>query len=704
MSLATAPLPADLQNLRLFAVGLQAELARKDIEIAANAAEIHAKSLHIEKLKAQLAVLRRARFGRSSEKLDRDIEQLELLIGELEEETAEADARTDATDPTRNDRSRATRERRQSVRKPLPPHLPRETVTHEPACACPGCGGTVFSRVGQDERELLEYVPSSFKVIRHVRPKLSCRACETIVQEPMPALPIERGRPGPGLIAHVLVSKYCDHTPLHRQALIYAREGVELDRSTLADWVGSAVFLLSPLAEAIGRHIRAGAALHADDTTVPVLAPGLGRTKTGRGSNQGNTQNEKSLYHQSSIDFRCYLEMALFEPRRYQCCRAQIDYAASLCQAFPIAHLDHAAGELFLEAVRPAAIETTLAALAVLERERQALDRHWQLRIERARYEVQRAQRQYDAIEPENRLVARSLETRWNTALQALEQLEQEYAVVRRTELLPLDEAEQRTVRDLAADLPALWRAATTTDVDRKRLLRLVITEVVLTVDAKERRAEVTIVWSGGATTQHEVRCPPLGWHGRTEDRVVARLRELAQELPDHRIAERLNAAGLRTRTGKAWTYARVYSMRKQHGIATACPLHTREAAQRADGLVPVTAAAQRLGVSPSLVHLWVQHGVLAHDQRRSASRVWVRLDADDLIRLDGSSPLAPHLPSFGAVMQAERLSVDALWERVRHGEYRAFRAQHGQCWEWRLQRSPAPDVGCDSEEPAHHE
>jgi DNA invertase Pin-like site-specific DNA recombinase len=389
---------------------------------------------------------------------------------------------------------------------------------------------------------------------------------------------------------------------------------------------------------------------------------------------------------------------------RYQCCRAQIDYAASLCQAFPIAYLDRAAGELFLEAVRPAAIETTLAALAVLERERQALDRHWQLRIERARYEVQRAQRQYDAIEPENRLVARSLETRWNTALQALEQLEQEYAIVRRTELLPLDAAEQQVVRDLAADLPALWRAATTTDVDRKRLLRLVITEVVLTVGAKERRAEVTIVWSGGATTRHEVRCPPLGWHGRTEDRVVARLRELAQELPDHRIAARLNAEGLHTRRGKAWTYARVYSMRKQHGIATACPLHTREAAQRADGLVPVKAAAQRLAVSASLVHLWVQHGVLAHDQRRSASRVWVRLDEDDLARLDGSSPLVLHLPSFGAVMRAERLSGDALWDRVRHGEYRAFRARHGQCWEWRLQRSPAPEVGRDSKEPAHHE
>ena len=125
-------------------------------------------------------------------------------------------------------------------------------------------------------------MPSSFKVIRHVRPKLSCRACETIVQAPMPSLPIERGRPGPGLMAHVAVAKFADHIPLHRQAMMYAREGVELDRSTLADWVGQAVFLLAPLAEAIARHVLTGAVLHADDTTIPVLAPGLGRTRTGR--------------------------------------------------------------------------------------------------------------------------------------------------------------------------------------------------------------------------------------------------------------------------------------------------------------------------------------------------------------------------------------------------------------------------------------
>ena len=262
---------------------LQAELARKELEIAANAAEIHAKTLHIEKLKMQLAVLRRARFGRSSEKLDRDIEQLELLIGELEEEAAAEEAR--AREPIPPDRrirmARSSRADDATAQASRPRRCPstcraRPSSTNPPA-PVPGCGGTVFSRVGEDEREVLEYVPASFKVIQHVRPKLSCRACETIVQAPMPSLPIERGRPGPGLLAHVLVSKYCDHLPLHRQSAIYAREGVELDRSTLADWVGKAVFLLTPLAEAIGRHVRAGEVLHADDTPVPVLVAGRGQ-------------------------------------------------------------------------------------------------------------------------------------------------------------------------------------------------------------------------------------------------------------------------------------------------------------------------------------------------------------------------------------------------------------------------------------------
>jgi len=277
MSLAQAILPHDPSELRVFAVALQAEMQR---EIAARDAEIYSKTLHIEKLKAQLAILRRARFGRSSEKLNAEIEQLELLIGGLEEDQAENGAR--AKSDNQSKAAAGSRQPKKPGRKPLPDHLPREIVVHEPAHSCPCCGGTLFSKIGDDEREVLEYVPSCFKRVVHVRPKMSCRCCETIVQAPMPSLPIERGRPGPALLAHGIVAKYCDHAPLYRQSAIYARAGVDLDRSTMADWVGYLAFLLGSLAEAIGRHCRAGPACHADDTPVPVLAPGLGKTKTGR--------------------------------------------------------------------------------------------------------------------------------------------------------------------------------------------------------------------------------------------------------------------------------------------------------------------------------------------------------------------------------------------------------------------------------------
>ncbi|PZO00979.1 MAG: IS66 family transposase [Hyphomicrobiales bacterium] len=241
-------------------------------------AEIQAKSLLVEKLKFQLAVLRRARFGRSSEKLDAQIEQLELLIGDLEETEAERAALRDPAGRA----SATTTLKKPSLRAPLPSHLPTETVTHDAPCICPACGGTKFGRIGADEREVLEYVPAHFKRVLHVRPKMSCRACETIVQAPMPTLPIEKARPGPALLAHVIVAKYCDHLPLHRQSAIYAREGVGIDRSVMAGWVGHMAALLEPLAERIARHVRAGPAVHADDTTVPVLDPGRGRTKTGR--------------------------------------------------------------------------------------------------------------------------------------------------------------------------------------------------------------------------------------------------------------------------------------------------------------------------------------------------------------------------------------------------------------------------------------
>ena len=240
------------------------------------AGDVKSKGLLIEQLKAQIAKLRRMQFGKSSEKIDHEIAQLELQLDELHEDEGHAAATSPAAVQAL---IKETPEK--PYRKPLPDHLPREEEVHEPACTCPNCGGAM-RKLGEDVTEVLEYVPASFKVVRHVRPKLSCRVCETIAQSPMPSLPIERGRPGPGLLAHVLIAKYADHLPLYRQSGIYAREGVELERSTLADWVGRSAALLDPLIEALRKDVLASDVLHGDDTPVPVLAPGLGKTKTGR--------------------------------------------------------------------------------------------------------------------------------------------------------------------------------------------------------------------------------------------------------------------------------------------------------------------------------------------------------------------------------------------------------------------------------------
>ena len=239
----------------------------------------------IEHLKLVIDKYRRMIFGRKSEKLSRELEQLELRLEELEtaqaaEETAQATA--EAQQPSSSGTEQQRRPSRPR-RKPLPEELPREVITHLPAHqCCPDCGGAL-RQFGEDVSEQLERIPASYKVIRHVRPKFACAAgCERVVEAPAPARPIEFGLPGPNLLAHVLVSKYGDHQPLYRQSEIYAREGIDLDRSTLAGWVGAASELLAPLADEIRKHVMAASKIHADDTPVPVLAPGNGKTKTGR--------------------------------------------------------------------------------------------------------------------------------------------------------------------------------------------------------------------------------------------------------------------------------------------------------------------------------------------------------------------------------------------------------------------------------------
>jgi len=233
----------------------------------------------IETLKLLLSQLRRMQFGRKSEKLQRQIEQLELRLEDLQlEQAAEPTQRPESGSAA----SSPPAAKAKPARRPLPEHLPRQTQTQEPKhTACPDCGGEL-RKLGEDVSEMLEYVPECFLVIRHVRPKLSCRKCERIVQAAARSRPIARGLAGPGLLAHVMISKYADHLPLYRQCEIYERQGVELERSTLADWVEGCSQLLEPLVEALRRYVMAAGKLHADDTRVPVLAPGQGKTKTGR--------------------------------------------------------------------------------------------------------------------------------------------------------------------------------------------------------------------------------------------------------------------------------------------------------------------------------------------------------------------------------------------------------------------------------------
>ena len=277
VSVAHTTLP-DLD--RLDAAGLKALVLVQHDELLAIQERLLSRESEIEHLKLLLAQLRRMQFGRKSEKLERQIEQLELKLEELES-TKATNASESASASSGQPPSTPTVAAK-PARQPLPEHLPREVKTYTPKeAACAECGGRL-RLLGEDVSEVLEYVPARCKVIRQVRPKLSCASCERIVQAPAPSRPIERGLAGPGLLAHVLVAKYCDHQPLYRQTEMYAREGVELERSTLADWVGGSSRLLEPLVETLRRHVMSAGKLHADDTPVPVLAPGNGKTKTGR--------------------------------------------------------------------------------------------------------------------------------------------------------------------------------------------------------------------------------------------------------------------------------------------------------------------------------------------------------------------------------------------------------------------------------------
>jgi transposase len=282
---AVSPVPDDVEALKALlrtAVRQAQEATRRaneaEAELAAAKARASATEALIAHYKLQIAKLKREQYGPSAERSRRLLDQLELQLEELEASASEDDlAAEQAATKTTNV---AAFSRKRPARKPFPENLPRERVVIPAPCACPACGGTRLSKLGEDVTETLEVVPRQWKVLQTVREKVSCRDCEKIAQPPAPFHVVPRGWAGPSFLAMLLFEKYGQHQPLNRQAERFAREGVPLSLSTLADQVGAATFALMPLCRLIEAHVLAAERLHGDDTTVPVMAKG--KTDTGR--------------------------------------------------------------------------------------------------------------------------------------------------------------------------------------------------------------------------------------------------------------------------------------------------------------------------------------------------------------------------------------------------------------------------------------
>jgi transposase len=270
-------LPADLASAHAMILAQRDMLAQRDAALSEAESKARTRALEIERLKLQLAKARHERYGQSSERGKLLVEQLELAIEDLEETQAEQETRAEVAAPQS---AKTPRRRPQRGPRKLPGNLPIERVVEPAPCVCGKCGGARLRKLGEAVSKTLECEPRRWKIIERVREKFTCRDCDAITEPPAPSHPIPRGFAGPSLLAMILVGKFGDHLPLNRQSAAFAREGIELEDSTLADGVGGCVAALDPVLTALGRHVLAAERLHVDDTTVPVLAKM--KTRTGR--------------------------------------------------------------------------------------------------------------------------------------------------------------------------------------------------------------------------------------------------------------------------------------------------------------------------------------------------------------------------------------------------------------------------------------
>jgi excisionase family DNA binding protein len=370
---------------------------------------------------------------------------------------------------------------------------------------------------------------------------------------------------------------------------------------------------------------------------------------------------------------------------RYRCVGSRQQTGAPVCQRFGALRLERAVERLVLEALAPLGVEAMVEAAAGHARTSEAERAHWRQRVERARYEVDLARRQYDAVDPANRLVARELERRFETALRDLQAIEPQAQA--RIEALekPLTSEEQETLRSYAEDLARLWHAPTTRSQDRKRIIRCLIEHVVVTVPKGESNLKAEVHWTGGEVTRSEVLRGQSGIHRYvTDPELIGLVRELATEFSDEQIARILHRKRLRTGTGLPFTARRVTNLRYTHGIPG-----TASRKLEGDNIHTAEQAAELLGVSRDSVIRWIEAGLLRGSQMTAGAPWRVEVTEQDRRRL-----IAANVPegwlSLKAAAGALGLSQQTVLQRLKSGQIEAIRVRVGRRSGWRIRVSPS--------------
>jgi hypothetical protein len=348
--------------------------------------------------------------------------------------------------------------------------------------------------------------------------------------------------------------------------------------------------------------------------------------------------------------------------------------------------IDEAVADALLAALTPAGVKAALAAAEALEHDHDAALKQWRLQVERAQYEAQRAERRYRAVEPEHRLVARGLERDWEQALAALAAAEAELALRERQRPRTLTPAEREQLLALGADLGRVWSAPTTTDRDRKQLLRCLIEEVILDVAREERRATLIMRWRGGAITELAVPLPRHQPTIRTDEDTIALLRRLTVHYPDATIAGILNRQGRRSATGERFTAIIVGGLRRYRGI----PAHQPPADPPDGEPLPIAKAAEVLGIAPSTLHRWLNDGFIAGEQDTPGAPWRIRVN-DELRALFVEDAPAGYVPIVDA-MRVLGVSRQTVLQRVKRGELDAIHVRNGRRKGLRI-RIPEPET-----------